>query len=301
MHFEGMKYHIAAVAHLTNLSAEVIRSWERRYGLVTPQRDAAGVRLYSESDAARLALARAATQLGHPIRHVAKMTNEQLEALCKQDKPEQTPYAQVVERVISALREHDPTLAEQILSSSALLVPTRSLILDILAPILRAVGDEWERGRISVWQEHLLSTLIRNTVAALPRAPQNGDAMLFATPPFELHGFGITLAAILASSHGWRSANLGTAVPAEELVHAARRLKPKIVVVGMLLRSVSKASALEYVRTLERELPPKVDVWLGGTLGAQIAKRTDSPRIRAVPTLEEFERLSASMLRKDRV
>lgn len=301
MHFEGMKYHIAAVAHLTNLSAEVIRSWERRYGLVTPQRDAAGVRLYSESDAARLALARAATQLGHPIRHVAQMTNEQLEALCKQDKPEQTPYAQVVERVISALREHDPTLAEQILSSSALLVPTRSLILDILAPILRAVGDEWERGRISVWQEHLLSTLIRNTVAALPRAPQNGDAMLFATPPFELHGFGITLAAILASSHGWRSANLGTAVPAEELVHAARRLKPKIVVVGMLLRSVSKASALEYVRTLERELPPKVDVWLGGTLGAQIAKRTDSPRIRAVPTLEEFERLSASMLRKDRV
>lgn len=293
MQAEGTKYHITAVANLTNLSVEVIRAWERRYGIVTPQRDPAGVRIYSESDASRLALAHAATQLGHPIRHVASMTNEELEALCNERKPEQTPYAQVVDRVISALQNHDPSLAEQILSSSALLVPTRSLILDIIAPILRAVGEEWERGRITIWQEHLLSTLIRNTAGALPRGAQNGDAMLFTTPPLEPHGFGTMLAAILASSHGWRAANLGTGVPVDELVHAARRLKPKIVVVGMTLRSISKASALEYAQTLARSLPPKVDVWLGGTLAAQIAKQTASTRVRAVPTLEEFERLSA--------
>jgi methanogenic corrinoid protein MtbC1 len=218
------------------------------------------------------------------------MTNEELEALCKEHAPEQKPYAQVVERVISALRNHDPTLAEQILSSSALLVPKRSMVLEILAPVLRAVGEEWQRGRITVWQEHLLSTLIRNTAGALPQAAQNGDAMLFATPPFELHEFGITLAAILASAHGWRTANLGTGVPAKEIVHAVRRLKPKIVVVGMTMHSIPKASAMEYAQALERDLPVRLDVWLGGTLGAHIAKRTGSSRVHAVATLEEFDR-----------
>ena len=60
------------------MSIDTIRAWERRHALVTPVRDAAGTRAYVRADIERLALARAVVELGHPIKRVATMSNEQL-------------------------------------------------------------------------------------------------------------------------------------------------------------------------------------------------------------------------------
>ena len=40
----GVKYHISAVARMSGLSIDAIRAWERRYGIVKPERDGAGIR-----------------------------------------------------------------------------------------------------------------------------------------------------------------------------------------------------------------------------------------------------------------
>jgi DNA-binding transcriptional MerR regulator len=48
-----MTHSISAVARMANLSPDVIRSWERRYKIVGPARDASGTRLYSDQDVAR--------------------------------------------------------------------------------------------------------------------------------------------------------------------------------------------------------------------------------------------------------
>lgn len=290
-----MKYHIAAVSRMTNLSVDVIRSWERRYGIVEPGRDEGGLRLYSDEDVARLTLARTATQLGHPIRRVAKMSNEELEALAGQNGSSSAPYADVVERVIGALHSHDPQLAEQVLSSAALLVPARTLVLDILAPVLRSIGAQWENGRVAVWQEHLLSILIRNTAGAMRRSTLSGHPIVFATPPFDLHEFGITLAALLASTHGRRTINLGTGVPPDQLVQAVNRLNARAAVVGMTSHSIPVASAIEYVERIDRDAPPNVGIWLGGALGVEVAQRLDLPRVRGIPTLEAFDQAAQTL------
>ena len=287
-----MEYHIAAVARLTNLSVDVIRSWERRYAIVQPRRDEAGLRLYSDDDVSRLTLARMATQLGHPIRTVAKMSNAQLEALADQHPREENGmHGAVVERVLEAMHGNDARLAEQILASAALLLPTRVLVLNVLAPVLREVGARWEHGRIAVWQEHLISMLIRTTAAALPRIASDGAPLLLATPPFDAHEFGVSLAAILASSRGRTAYNLGSRVPPEEVADAARRLKSAAVVIGMTQASTPETLALEYADALDAQLPAGMDIWLGGTLGARIAPLIASKRVRGVATLEDFERL----------
>jgi len=55
----GNTYQIAAVARMTGLTVDTIRAWERRYALVAPARDEAGIRQYGRADIARLELARA--------------------------------------------------------------------------------------------------------------------------------------------------------------------------------------------------------------------------------------------------
>ena len=113
-----MKYQIAAAARLSNLSVDTIRAWERRYEIVKPERGEARARLYSDGDVARLSLARMATQLGHPIRRVAKLTNEELEALIRKEPAgHRTVHGGLVDKVIAAVHENDAVQAEQVLIS----------------------------------------------------------------------------------------------------------------------------------------------------------------------------------------
>src|SRR5579885_2828091 len=58
-------YPIGVVATLTGLPVDVIRAWERRYGVPRPARTAGGHRLYSPRDVALLRRAAALRAEGH--------------------------------------------------------------------------------------------------------------------------------------------------------------------------------------------------------------------------------------------
>src|SRR5687768_12427129 len=75
------RHPIGVVADRTGLSPDVLRVWERRYGVVEPQRSAGGQRLYSDADVERLVLLHRATRGGHGISHVASLSRAKLEDL----------------------------------------------------------------------------------------------------------------------------------------------------------------------------------------------------------------------------
>lgn len=284
---------IGAVAQMTGLPVDVIRIWERRYRVVVPQRDERGIRLYRESDVKRLTHVRRATEGGHAVGRVAVLSDEDLERLAAASQRDDASIPQAAaERIFAALRSGDPAAIEQALSAASMALDARVLALEVLAPVLRRTGESWEEGRLSVWQEHLLSWLVRNLTGSLmrtlPRKLQG--ALLFATPPFEAHEFGIGIAALLAAAHGRPTQNLGINVPAAELLHAARRLRPVCVVLGMAHNAQMKEYAVKYVAQLNRELPAKTALWLGGALGVEIAEEVASARVTGVATLEEFDR-----------
>ena len=72
------RHPIQVVARRTGLSADVIRVWERRYGVVTPQRQPGGRRVYSDSDIQRLTLLQRATGAGRRISEVAPLPDQVL-------------------------------------------------------------------------------------------------------------------------------------------------------------------------------------------------------------------------------
>src|SRR5579883_1773502 len=165
-----MKHSISAAARIAGLSLDVIRSWERRYKLVEPTRDASGVRLYSDEEVARLALAREATRLGHPIRRVAHLSDEELEKLVERKSSQGAGNSDVVARLMRAMHANQPTAVSQILRSAALLTPAHEFVLEILAPALREIGREWENRELAIWQEHFLSNQMLAVTATLERA-----------------------------------------------------------------------------------------------------------------------------------
>jgi DNA-binding transcriptional MerR regulator len=90
----GVKRHpIQVVVRRTGLTADVLRAWEKRYGVIEPGRSEGGRRLYSDRDIERLRLLRRATGAGRRISQIAGLATEELAALVKEDEREEAVVA----------------------------------------------------------------------------------------------------------------------------------------------------------------------------------------------------------------
>jgi DNA-binding transcriptional MerR regulator len=281
-------YQIAAVSKLTGLSLDTIRAWERRHALVKPERDGGGVRLYTRADIERLQLAKEATLLGHAIRLVAAMTDDDLRALVASSEDAADGGSEIVAACMAALKRYDLARLESLLTSAATLMAPDRFVLDVLCVLMNSVGVLWELGRLSIAQEHIASCIVRDFVGSLTRLrPASGsEVMLFATPPGELHEFGILLAATLAAMRGVRVHVLGANVPAAVLLEAARYLKAASVVIGIANANAAVVDNAENISEIDRRLPAGVRVWIGGP--AAPSSDTWSKRVEVLATLEDF-------------
>jgi len=71
-------YRIGAVSRLTQIPAETLRVWERRYHVVEPRRAGGQTRLYDREDVERLTLIKQLVDRGHAISTVASLSFSEL-------------------------------------------------------------------------------------------------------------------------------------------------------------------------------------------------------------------------------
>ncbi len=79
------RHPIRVVSERTGLSPDVLRAWERRYGVVAPERSDGGQRLYSDADIDRVALLVKATRAGRALGQTAALPVEELRQLVAED------------------------------------------------------------------------------------------------------------------------------------------------------------------------------------------------------------------------
>lgn len=287
------RYRIGAVTRLTGLSADVVRVWERRYGAIKPARTEGGSRLYSEAEISRLRRLRQATEKGHSIGQVAKLSETDLEQLMgewqqRADAPD--PYTALRERFLQAVARLDVVTADLELSRAATLFPARPLIKKVVAPILDEVGERWAHKEFGVAHEHVATGLLRNLLSALFRLyppREYAETIVLATPAGERHEFGLLLAALLAATRGWRVVYLGADLPAEEIARAIRLTKSRYL--GL---SVVASENVETGRELEevaRLLPSETRVWVGGEDATRHRDLIERANWALVPDLDDFD------------
>ncbi len=292
-------YPIRAVAKLTGISVDTLRAWERRHAVVEPERDERG-RVYSEADVDRLTLLRRAVEGGHPIGRVAPLGVEELRALVGRPptSPAATPGVAVaaLADLLGAVDRFDFEALRRELTRLAVVLTPRQLALEVALPLMRAVGEAWHEGKLSVGQEHLVTAEIRSLVGALARLrepPPGAPRLLIATAEGEPHELGALVAALLASGAGAAPFYFGPGLPRAELVAAARRIHPRAVVLSMSgadARPQGPAAIVE----LARALPAGTACWVGGA-GAQAARATLAAA--GVEIFDDFEGYELALAR----
>ena len=295
-----VQYPIRAVAKLTGITVDTLRAWERRYNAVTPDRTSRG-RLYSDADVRRLLLLQAALEGGHAIGQVAPLSDADLQNLghlpfpssrtnrleprAKTDLPE-------LQTLLDAIESFDSRAINEELSRLALLLSTAGLVHRVILPLMRLTGENWEDGSYQIAQEHMFSACVRNLLGGLVRLQRPGNVaarLLLATPPNELHEFGVLAAAMLAVEHDCQVVYLGPNLPAREILSAAEKCAPHVVVLGIMELNATPA-ARQDVDLLASGLPAATELWVGGSGAASVIDGAERSGIFVLEDLVDFER-----------
>ncbi len=276
------------VARRTGLSPHLIRMWERRYGAVKPERSETKRRLYSEAEIARLQLLHEATQAGHHIGQIARLSHSELSELLKAERqvnrqpsappaPGKSIKPDYVAEGLAAIKRLDGQGLENVLSRGASELGQLGLLQQVMVPLIQQIGDCWQGGTLKVAHEHIATAVIRTFLGSFARAytlPESSPRLLVTTPPGQLHELGAVMVAVTASNLGWRVTYLGPCLPAEEIAGAALQNRARAVALSLVYPEDDPYLEAELKR-LRQLLPGEAIILIGGRAAAAYQKTLD--------------------------
>lgn len=286
-----MGYRVKTVAELTGIPRNTLLAWERRYGLVHPDRQSNGYREYDDQDVAMLRALKAAVDAGRSPSEAISLLRSRPAALPSAPPPtvEGAGLGPARAAITEALLRFDRREADRAYEEVAEL-PYPTLIRGLLFPVLREVGERWASGAITVAHEHYASAWCRDRLSAmllqLRGGPVDGPVALCTTFPGDRHELGLLGLAVLLARGGHRVVWLGADVPLADLCVAALEQAPSLICVSVTLPPAPEA-LIGFARQLRRTAPAGARVVIGGS-GVDPASLPALPGVRWVATLEEL-------------
>jgi DNA-binding transcriptional MerR regulator len=248
---------IGELARRLGVSQDVLRAWERRYGLLKPVRSPGGFRLYTSADEQRvrrmqshleqgLAAAEAARAaldeegerpvVAPPVLPAAaERPGEAAAELAHAPLPRtDRGLAQLAGDLRRALDAFDEPAAEAVLDRLFANFTVETALREVLLPYLRELGDRWAVNEIGVATEHFASNLLRARLASLARGwgQGRGPCAVLACPPGELHDLPLLAFGIVLHRNGWRIVYLGADTPLADLGRAVEEKRPEAVILA---------------------------------------------------------------------
>lgn len=299
---EGGKLSIGALSRSTGIPVETLRTWERRYGFPVPERKPSGHRVYPISSVPRLRRIAEALARGHRASEAVAASERDLAALL-----EVTPVitgavsqSQVAKReepvifaLLKAVEAFDAERLTHLLTADWRRLGVLAFLSQRIAPLIRAVGEEWAAARLGIHHEHFLSERVGDLLRSL-RFPleehARGPLIIFASLPGEAHGLGLQMAALILASVGCRILYLGTEVPPAHIAGLAKDINARAVAVSVSIANRGDAMNAQ-LELLHGLLPRRVSLLVGGD-GAP-GKR---PGLKIFHDLENLEAWGRSLV-----
>ena len=269
----------------TGLKPDVLRAWEKRYGVVAPVRSDGGQRLYSDEDLERLSLLTRAVSGGRAISQVAKLPVRTLRELVKKDAnaPRFTPAPvqaipsdsreSVHDAAFAAVESFDSVKLESVLRGAALRLGIDAMLDGVIGPLLLTIGLRWRADLLRPAQEHLATAVLRRTLNWMMddgHLPADSPALVVATLAGQTHEIGAMLVAAAASSEGWRVVYLGPNLPPAEIGLAAERTHASAIALSFVYPADDPAMA-GALRALQAAAPKKTPILAGGSAAPNYA------------------------------
>lgn len=214
-----------------------LRAWERRYGLLSPERSPGGHREYTDADLARVRHAMSLVESGLSISAAAAHVHEHDRDRDRERGPHDAePYTTGLWR---AAERFDEAATRHVLTEADTLLGREALLDDVLVPTLRRLGRGWRANPRNVAREHFTTAIVRSYLLQhlADRVDRRGPLALAAAPAGESHDLGVVMAGVAISAAGWHPVVLGAQTPWASVESLLAELEPAVLLIGAQQRS----------------------------------------------------------------
>jgi MerR family transcriptional regulator, light-induced transcriptional regulator len=263
-------HRIHRVAKLTGLSKDVLRIWERRFGLLKPTRGANRYRNYSDEDVTLLRFLKEQLDAGGSIGELSKLGREELLGRARASAPQvsfvDNTFSRLLRELLSTLNPFNRVTFEKRLNGAVAVVPFEEALHGILLPLQEQVGQLWHNGHLNVALEHYVTKQIQQKIfSAMNQLPvaEFGAKVVVACPPGEEHDIAALAVAYRCRVRGCRVYYLGANVPIASLTNLCEQVEPDLTIISFPL-ALSESNATELLQALAHEVNPVSNLAVGG-------------------------------------
>jgi len=215
-------YSIKDLEKVSGIKAHTIRMWEKRYGIVNPERTLTNIRFYNDSDLKKLINVSILCKHGVKISKIAKFSiveiNEKVLHISKTEKGSNN----VIDNLVLTMIEMDEQKFDKLFSSIILQSGFEKAFLDIIYPLFERIGVLWQTGSIRTTHEHFVSNIVRQKILVAIDGQNNSPNLslkkyLLFLPENEFHEIGLLFYYYILKKRGFPVIYLGPSVPFEDL------------------------------------------------------------------------------------
>lgn len=286
-------FSIGDLEGLSGVKAHTIRIWEKRYGLLSPERSENNLRYYGLDELRKLLNVVLLTGYGVKISKVAKMRTEEIEMMVGEIRVGREDIKHTLHLFKLAMMTFDQPLFLDATDHLLIKMPFEKVFLEYYIPFLQEIGLMWQAGTIQPAHEHFISCLIRmvliQQISLCSRRVRKGTlpAYVLFLPFGEIHELGLMFLQYLITSYGHGCVYLGSSIPLDSLSEVTKLFRGVTFITYMTVLPEEKPLD-EYVEALlEKVRDNHSQLWI---VGRRVAELTldDRDSLTLFTTLQDI-------------
>jgi methanogenic corrinoid protein MtbC1 len=223
-------YTIRELENLSGIKAHTIRIWEKRYGLIAPQRTSTNIRTYCDTELKKLLNISILNRSGLKISKIAQLSQDEIVTRIGQYTMDLSSAENQIESLTLAMIDMDEYRFEQVLARVIIQFGFEEAVMRVLYPFFVRIGIMWQTGSITPVQEHFISNLVKQKFfvaidSLVAHQTPDSKKFVFFLPEGEFHEIGLLFLCYLAKKRGFQTIYLGQSLPLDDLLKVIESVK----------------------------------------------------------------------------
>jgi DNA-binding transcriptional MerR regulator len=252
-------YSIKELEKLSGIKAHTIRIWEKRYGILKPDRTDTNIRYYCDNDLKRLLNIVILNRFGIKISKIAKFSDTEMSDKVMELSADTSSPESSIENLVIAMVELDEFKFDKILSRYIMHDGFENAVIKVIFPFFNQIGILWQTGSINPVHEHFVSNLFRQKLmVAIDNVnvadSKNVEKVVMFLPEGEYHELALLFYNYLVKKTGKLVYYLGSSVPFEDLKQIVSMVNPNYLFLS-ITSSLNLNGVGKYIKRMSETFP----------------------------------------------
>lgn len=288
-------FPIRDLENLSGIKAHTIRIWEKRYGLLEPERTDTNIRNYSLKSLQKLLNITLLYNHGVKISKIASIPEADLPGRVRELVALKSARSQAINAFKMAMINFDQSLFQKTFEGLEKEKSFREIFWQVFIPLLEELGLLWQTDTISPAHEHFITHLIQQKIQLSTEQVQAGQTefqdrvFVLFLPENEIHQIGLLFVNYELACRGYQTIYLGQSTPLETLTDLIKYFEEPYFV-SYFTVSPTREHLKDYLATFEQTLMKDAPshLWVLGRQTEGLSEADFGDGFRFFNSIEQF-------------